>query len=98
STDHSGPDDMSRNRFLILYDIRNDKRLREIFNIMRSHGSRFQYSVFLCDLSASELLGLRHELEETMNQHEDSIAIVDLGPTSGPQSERVFKFLGVPPQ
>lgn len=89
---------MSRNRFLILYDIRDDKRLRSIFNIMRSHGSRFQYSVFLCDLNRSELLQLRSELEVTMKQTVDSIAIVDLGPTAGPRSKGAFEFLGVAPQ
>lgn len=88
---------MARNRYIILYDIREDRRLRRIFNIMRSHGSRFQYSVFVCDLSPAELLGLRSELRATMNQNADSIAIVDLGPAEGPRSERAFEFLGVSP-
>lgn len=89
---------MARRRYLILYDIRNEKRLREVFNTMRSFGSRFQYSVFLCDLSKSELLALRWELKGRMNEAVDSIAIIDLGTPSSTESDRTFEFLGVPPQ
>jgi len=87
---------MARRRYLILYDIRDEKRLRDVFNTMRSHGSRFQYSVFLCDLNPSELLALRWELKGRMNEDVDSIAIVDLG-TPSPSRTGTFEFLGVPP-
>lgn len=88
---------MARRRYLVLYDIRDDKRLRSVFNTMRSFGSRFQYSVFLCDLNPSELLALRWELKGRMNQSVDSIAIVDLGVPTTPSRDDHFEFLGVPP-
>lgn len=88
---------MSRRRYLILYDIRDDKRLRAIFNTMRSHGSRFQYSVFLCDLSARELLSLRWELKGRMDESCDSIAVIDLGTPESATRGKMFEFLGVPP-
>lgn len=86
---------MSRRRHLILYDIRDKRRLRKVFNTMRSHGSRFQYSVFLCDLSKSELLELRWELKGIMNEAVDSIAIVDLGSPESTEDDDTFEFLGV---
>lgn len=86
---------MARRRYLVLYDIRDDRRLRKVFNTMRSHGSRFQYSVFLCDLNRSELLALRWELKDLMNEAIDSIAIVDLGQPSSPSDDSTFEFLGV---
>ncbi len=88
---------MARRRYLVLYDIRDDKRLRMVFNTMRSFGSRFQYSVFLCDLNPSELLQLRWELRDCMNQAVDSLAIVDLGTPSQVDRDGTFEFLGVPP-
>lgn len=87
---------MARRRYLVLYDIRNDRRLRQVFDIMRSHGSRFQYSVFVCHLNPRELLRLRWELRDCMNQAVDSIAIVDLGALE-PRRDHPFEFLGVPP-
>lgn len=86
---------MARRRYLILYDIRNPRRLRRIFDTMRSHGSRFQYSVFLCDLNPSELLALKWELKERMNHNDDSIAIVDLGAPATTETDGTFEFLGV---
>ena len=85
---------MSRRRYLVLYDIRDDRRLRKVFNTMRSFGSRFQYSVFLCDLNESELLALRWELKDRMNEAEDSIAIVDLGTPKSSELDGTFEFLG----
>jgi CRISPR-associated protein Cas2 len=85
---------MARRRHLILYDIRDKRRLRKIFNTMRSHGSRFQYSVFLCDLNPSELLSLRWELKEIMNEAVDSIAIVDVGSPQSSSTDGTFEFLG----
>jgi len=62
-----------------MYDISDDGRLRRVHDVVRSHGQRFQYSVFLCDLSSSELVGLQWELGEVMDQSADSVAIIDLG-------------------
>lgn len=52
-----------------------------------------QYSVFICDLSATEKLGLKDELRDVMDQRVDSVAIVDLGPPDRQGSE-CFEFMG----
>lgn len=70
---------MARRRFLIAYDIANPKRLRRVCKIMEGYGERLQYSVFISDLSPTELLHARAEVEQQMLMTEDSVVIVDLG-------------------
>jgi CRISPR-associated protein Cas2 len=54
----------ARRRWLVAYDIRDEVRLRQVYAIVRSHGDRLQYSVFLCDLTAVEKLNLKSALRE----------------------------------
>ena len=42
---------MSRRRYLVAYDIRDDRRLRSIAVCTEGYGNAIQYSVFVCDLS-----------------------------------------------
>ena len=82
---------MSRRRYVVAYDIRDDHRLRAVANCTEGYGDRIQYSVFVCDLSDTEKFAMRADLESRMNQSEDSVMIVDLGSAS--DSTR-FLFLG----
>jgi CRISPR-associated protein Cas2 len=68
-----------RRRWLVAYDICDDVRLRRVHDIVRSHGDRLQYSVFLCDLTAIEKINLKTELRDVLNQHADSVVFIDLG-------------------
>lgn len=52
-----------------------------------------QYSVFVCDLTKSELFWMKGELVNEMNLNEDSVAIFDLGPPSGRGLECI-EFIG----
>lgn len=82
---------MSRRRYLVAYDIRDDKRLRRIAICMEGFGERIQYSVFICDLSDHEFVDMRTEVEERMKPSEDSVMVVDLG---RPERSARFLFLG----
>jgi CRISPR-associated endonuclease Cas1/CRISPR-associated endonuclease Cas2 len=82
---------MARRRFLVAYDIRDDKRLRAVAGCMEGYGTRIQYSVFICDLSAKEKVLMRGDIETVMRRSEDSVMIVDLG-AAGDASR--FVFLG----
>ena len=82
-----------RKRYLVCYDIRDDKRLRRVHKTMKGYGWPLQYSVFICDLDRIELLGLRTDLGEVIHHALDSIAIVDLGDPSERGSE-CFQFMG----
>ena len=81
---------MARRRFLIAYDIANPKRLHVICKIMEGYGERLQYSVFIADLSPSELVHARVAVEQEMRMTEDSVVIVDLGEVVDAR----FLFLG----
>ena len=50
---------MARRHFLITYDVSDDKRRTTIFNTLQGNGDHAQFSVFLCQLNATELARLR---------------------------------------
>lgn len=68
-----------RATYIVCYDIRNDKRLRQVAKVCENHGTRIQYSVFECDLNPSEKLVLESELEAVMHCQEDQILFIHLG-------------------
>lgn len=70
---------MSRRRYLIAYDICDDRRLRKVIKVMESYGERLQYSVFLCDLNAMEVVQWRSAIVPAINLGEDSVVCIDLG-------------------
>lgn len=84
-----------RNTFLVTYDIRDDKRLRQVHKAMRDFGDHLQYSVFECQFTPADLARCRHLLGEIINHSVDQVLFVDLGPTEG-RGERVITALGQP--
>ncbi len=72
-----------RNRYVVTYDVRDAKRLRQIHKKMNGFGDPLQYSVFACELSAKERVLLKEALAEIINLKEDQILIIDLGPVDG---------------
>jgi CRISPR-associated protein Cas2 len=60
-----------RQRFLVTYDIRDPKRLRAIFRLLKGFGDHLQLSVFRCDLSPMDLVRLKAEVTEILNLNED---------------------------
>ncbi|MHB1537128.1 MAG: CRISPR-associated endonuclease Cas2 [Solirubrobacteraceae bacterium] len=83
-----------RTRYLVAYDIRHRARLRRVHRVATDYGEPLQYSVFVCDLTAVELISLREKLLTEMKTSEDSVSIFDLG---APASRGVecIEFLGV---
>ena len=49
-----------RTSYLVSYDISDDKRLRQVFKIMRGYGDHLQYSVFECQLTPMDLVKLEN--------------------------------------
>ena len=83
-----------RTRYLLTYDIRHPRRLRRVHRVATDYGEPLQYSVFVCDLTAVELIALREKLLTEMKTSEDSVSIFDLGPPAR-RGVECIEFLGV---
>lgn len=82
-----------RNRFLVSYDVRDDRRLSRVHRKLSGFGQWVQYSVFMCDLTATSRVLLEAALTEILNLIEDRVLIVDLGPVDG-RGKSCIKTLG----
>jgi len=69
-----------RRCYLVCYDIRDPKRLRRVHKVLKGYGEAWQFSVFFCVLKDIDRVRLQTDLEEQMNQKEDQVMILDLGP------------------
>lgn len=81
--------------WLVCYDISDPKRLRRVYVTMRGYGEHWQYSVFLCRLSASRKVRLMSDLEDIIEPAEDQVLFAPLGPAGG-RNERGIETLGRP--
>jgi len=70
---------MARRHYLVSYDIADDKRRTRVFKALCDNGDHVQYSVFFCELSSTELVQLRMELDEAINHRQDQVIVLDLG-------------------
>jgi len=73
---------MSRQRFLVTYDIADPKRLKAVHKVMLGFGDHVQLSVFLCELNAREFLQMEHRLKRVLNHRQDQALIFELGPAT----------------
>jgi CRISPR-associated protein Cas2 len=85
-----------RTRYLLSYDVRNERRLRRCAKLAEEFGYRLQYSVFVCDLSAVERARFEQRLAEVLNLNVDGAVLIDLGPCGRSSAER-FHWLSSPP-
>lgn len=69
-----------RRCYLVCYDIRDAKRLRRVFRILKGYGEHWQFSIFFCMLKEIDRVRLQTDLEEEMNLKEDQTMIIDMGP------------------
>jgi CRISPR-associated protein Cas2 len=84
-----------KSRYIISYDVCDARRLRLVYRKMCGYGDPLHYSVFRCDLSASDKIILIDELSGLIDHREDRIMIVDIGPAEGRGRECV-EMLGCP--
>ena len=84
-----------RTSYLVSYDIADEKRLRLVFKTMRGYGDHLQFSIFECQLTASDLARCRAELGGIIHHGEDQVLFVNLGPAEG-RGDRVIAAIGKP--
>jgi CRISPR-associated protein Cas2 len=58
-----------------MYDIRDEKRLKQTAKIIEGYGVRIQYSVFKCNLNKRELERLHWELSKILRKEDSLISI-----------------------
>lgn len=84
-----------RQTYLVCYDISNDMRRARVLKTMKGFGDHLQYSVFECQLNATDLARCRHALGQVIHHRDDQVLFVNLGPSEG-RGDRVISALGRP--
>jgi CRISPR-associated protein Cas2 len=72
-----------RQRFLVAYDIGNDRQRRRLARLLQSYGERMQKSVFLCDLDMPTLQRLKVDLERTAIGESDQLKLLPVREEAG---------------
>ena len=85
---------MSRRRYLVTYDIAQDRRRTRVYKSLLDFGDHIQFSVFLCQLNPRELVQLRAKLEPGIHHHEDQILVVDLGAVDNEELSEMILTIG----
>ena len=80
-------------RYLIAYDVPDDRRRSRVARVLQEFGDRVQYSVFIIDGVPSRIVRIRSMLHDTLNLKTDSVLICDLGRVSSLSTE-IFSFVG----
>jgi CRISPR-associated protein Cas2 len=84
-----------RTVYLVSYDVADDKRLRQTYKTMRGFGDAVQYSVFRCELSATERQIMKEALWSILHWDQDRVMLVNLGP-AGARGDECIEFWGEP--
>lgn len=64
--------------WLVIYDIRDEKRLQKVAKVMESYGIRVQKSVFEIIAKPSTINELYHKIEEIINEDEDFVVYFEV--------------------
>jgi CRISPR-associated protein Cas2 len=86
---------MTRRRYLITYDVADDRRRNRVFRALEAQGDHTQYSVFVADLTDRERIALEAELESVIHRDEDQVLFADIG-LADRDAGRVIGALGRP--
>jgi CRISPR-associated protein Cas2 len=66
--------------YLVTYDIRDPKRWRQVFKLMKGYGEWLQLSVFQCRLSRRRHAEMLQMLDGAIAPQSDALLVIDLGP------------------
>ena len=84
-----------RNRYIVTYDITDDRRRDAVYKTMRGFGDHLQYSVFRCDLSDRLRIEMIAALHPLIDHTQDQILLIDLGPIDG-RASTCIGSVGIP--
>ena len=60
-------------KYLITYDIENNKRRKKVSDELEAYGYRVNFSVFECELNKTKMKNLVKKLEELIYKKKDSL-------------------------
>ncbi|WP_457638984.1 CRISPR-associated endonuclease Cas2 [Persephonella sp.] len=66
-------------KYLIAYDIPDDKRRAKLFKFLLGYGFNVELSVFEIEVNAGELSSIVQNIKEIINLSEDSVYIFPFG-------------------
>jgi CRISPR-associated protein Cas2 len=66
--------------WIVTYDVGDQKRWRRVFRVMKGRGEWLQLSVFQCRLTRRGMVELRAALAAVVNNNQDHVLFLDLGP------------------
>jgi CRISPR-associated protein Cas2 len=69
-----------RRRYLVTYDVADDRRRNQVFSCCLQHGDHTQFSVFIAELSGREMVIFQATLDRLVHHLQDQVLIFDLGP------------------
>lgn len=75
--------------YLILYDISDDKRRRELFKLLKTFGANYQYSAFELRLDPRQFVKLRAGIKDCIDSRKDRVAILKFCQTCHKQVEMI---------
>jgi CRISPR-associated protein Cas2 len=67
-----------RSRYLICYDIADERRLTRVYRYLKDRGVHMQYSVFLCSLTWPELESVKADLGAMIDEASDDVRLYPL--------------------
>ena len=73
-------------KYLITYDIENDKKRKKISDELEAYGYRVNYSVFECELNQTKLKKLKDILDELVDKKYDSLRFYHICENCVPKS------------
>lgn len=82
-------------RYIVAYDITDDRIRNRVFTTMKGFGEHVQYSVFRCDLSEVQKGEMMILLTGIINHALDQVLVVDLGQAGG-RAARAIEAIGLP--
>lgn len=81
-------------RYVIAYDVHDDRRRSRLAKKLESYGDRVQFSVFVIDVRTARFERLRAALVRLIEPQEDSVLFCDMGPLTASLDTR-FSYLGL---
>jgi CRISPR-associated protein Cas2 len=73
-------------KYLITYDIENNKRRKKVSDELEAYGYRVNFSVFECELNKTKMKNLVKKLEELIDKKKDSLRFYHLCENCVPKS------------